>query len=126
VTVTIPDSPREPDKEHVPSAGLPGEQVQAAIRIARVFSEGSAKFSATLVTLGTTFAIFSVAARLDNPKTWGFSEFLSALGFATLLVVLGCIEERFVVRTPKPAQNPPGHAGTVSPPNTAATNTAPP
>lgn len=126
MTVTSTDSSGTPSNQNGGTVGLTGKQVQAATRMLQLFGEGSAKFSVVLVTLGTVFAGSSVAARLDDPKAWDFSEFISALGFAALLVVLGCIEERFVVRTPKPAQNPPGNAVPVSPPNTAATNTAPP
>lgn len=94
-----------------PSGGLPAAQLQAAIRIARLFGAGSAPFSVALVTLGTTFGMFSVAARLDDPKTWNFSEFIATLGFGALLIILGFIEERLVVRPANRGKNFSGNSG---------------
>ena len=98
-----------------PSGGLPAEQVRAAIRIAQLFGSGSAPFSVALVTLGTTFGIFSVAARLDDPKSWDFSEFIATLGFGALLVILGFIEEQFVSRPANRVKHSSGNNGQAPP-----------
>jgi hypothetical protein len=100
VSIDHPDTPG-PARKNESSGGLPAAQLQAATKFVQLFGAGSDKFSAVLVTLGTTFAAFSMAARLDDPKAWGSLEFLPALGFSAILVLLGFIEERFVVRSPK-------------------------
>lgn len=89
--------------------------MQAAIRFGQLFGAGSSKFSVVLVTLGTTFAAFSIGARLDDPKVWGSSEFLAVLGFGALQVLLGFIEERFVVRSPERIRTPASNGDSTNP-----------
>lgn len=115
-----PTGPGAPDKQDEASTGLPGAHTQAAIRIVQLLGAGSAQFSAAMVALGTSFAIFTVAARLDDPKAWGISEFLPSIGFGALLVILGFIEELFVVRSPRRAKPTEPSQNQLSPDGQAA------
>jgi hypothetical protein len=117
--VTVQQTDSGDTSQQEVSGRLPAAHIEAAIRFAQFLGTGSAQFSAALVALGTAFGIFSVAARLDDPKAWGFSELLVTFGFGALLVILGFIEEQFVVRTAdraKKSSSPPSGNNGQGPP----------
>jgi|ERR1700683_1518873 len=116
-----PTGPGAPDKRDETSAALPGAYTQAASWFVQLLGQGSAQFSAALVGLGTAFAIFTVAARLEDPKAWEISEFLPSLGFGALLVMLGFIEEMFVVRASRRPKSPEPSTPPASPNGQATT-----
>jgi hypothetical protein len=75
-----------------------------AARFLKLF--GPAGFDAALVVLGCGFAAVSVHARLSDPFVWQLGEFLATLGFAALLVVLGCLDRLLPRRAPTSPADP--------------------
>ena len=85
-------------------AGPAGKQVIVTGWFVRAFGQEQG-FGVTLVAFGIAFASCAMAARLDEFAAWGLGEFLAALGFGALMVVLGCVDRLRVQR--KPSVQPP-------------------
>ena len=61
---------------------------------------GERSFPVTLIALGIVFAGASVGAEMDRVPGWVTPEYVGALSFGALLVVLGCVERLVALRAP--------------------------
>lgn len=61
---------------------------------------GERSFPMILIALGLAFAGASVGAEMDHVTGWVAPEYMGALSFGALLVVLGCIERLVALHAP--------------------------
>jgi hypothetical protein len=60
---------------------------------------GEASVPVTLISLGLAFAGASVGAGVDQVSGWSMPEYIGAVSFGALLVVLGCLERIVQLRS---------------------------
>ena len=99
------------------NAGRAGQQVITGTNVGRLVR--SLGFEISLLVLGATAAITTVAARLEDPKVWGTTDFLAVLGFGALLIILGCADRMFERPTSaagRPSIEPAAQTPSVEPP----------
>ena len=100
------------------NAGRAGQQVITGANVGRLVR--SLGFDISLLVLGATSAITTVAARLEDPVAWGTADFLAVLGFGALLITLGCADRMFgrpIAAAGQPLIEPVAEQQAVDPPS---------
>jgi hypothetical protein len=75
------------------SAGRPGQAVWTSAQLNRLLQAQG--FDLSMVAFGTTAAILTMVARLEDAKDWGSLEFFALLGFGALQILLGFLDRTF-------------------------------